>query len=133
MRTIASMILLGLLSACSSLPAMNCKANEQLEVQDTLYFGTGSSDGAVTNAAWASFLATTITPRFPQGLTVLDASGQWRNANGSLSHEATHVLQLVHPNDARNDMLIAEIISAYKTQFKQESVLRVTEHACISF
>jgi hypothetical protein len=133
MRTIASIILLGLLSACSSLPARNCKANEQFEVQDTMYFGTGASNGVVTNAEWTSFLATTITPRFPQGLTVLDASGQWLSANGTLAHEATHVLQIVHPSNDHNDALIAEIISAYKMQFKQESVLRVTVNACISF
>jgi hypothetical protein len=133
MRTIAVMIVLGLLSACTSLPAMNCKAHEQFEVQDTMYFGAGSSNGIVTDAEWSNFLAATITPRFPQGLTVLDASGQWQNANGSLEHEATHILQIVHPNDDRNDKLIAEIISAYTTQFKQESVLRVTVNACISF
>src|SRR5580692_321716 len=133
MRTIASMILLGLLSACTSLPAMNCKAHEQPEVQDTLYFGTGTSSGFVTNEAWTSFLAGTITPRFPQGLTVLDASGQWLSANGKLAHEATHVLQIVHPNDDHSDRLIAEIISAYTMQFKQESVLRVTVNACVSF
>ena len=84
MRTIASMILLGLLSACTSLPATNCKAHEQPEVQDTLYFGTGTSTGLVTSEAWTGFLAGTITPRFPQGLTVLDASGQWLSANGKL-------------------------------------------------
>jgi hypothetical protein len=133
MRTIAAIFLLGLLSACSTLPAMNCKANEQPEVQDTMYFGAGSTNGIVTNAEWANFLAGTITPRFPQGLTVLDASGQWLSANGKLSHEATHVLQIVHPNDDHNDKLVAEIISAYTMQFKQESVLRVTVNACVSF
>jgi hypothetical protein len=39
----------------------------------------------------------------------------------------------VHPSNDHNDKLIAEIISAYTTQFKQESVLRVTVNACISF
>src|SRR5258705_1383008 len=36
----------------------------------------------VGEAAWSRFLAREITPRFPDGLTVLDAAGQWRGPGG---------------------------------------------------
>ena len=33
----------------------------------------------VTDAAWAKFVSDTITPNFPDGLTVFDGYGQSRN------------------------------------------------------
>jgi hypothetical protein len=75
-----------------------------------------------------------VTPRFPSGLTVIsDASGQWLSPKGSLVRESTRILQLVHPDDDANDALLAKVISEYKTQFDQESVLRVKIKACVAF
>src|SRR5690606_41197674 len=46
-----------------------------------LYFGTQRPGGApVTEAEWAAFLDEKVTPRFPDGLTVLTGNGQWRNS-----------------------------------------------------
>src|SRR5689334_20768224 len=117
------------LTACAGLEKRECSAGERSAVQDTLYFGTGKTNGVVTAEEWAGFLEKTVTPRFPQGLTISEASGQWRDANGSLVREATHVLQLVHPGDAASEKSVAEIVAAYKTQFKQEAVLRVKDSA----
>lgn len=121
------------LGACASLPQPRCRAGEQPALQDSLYFGTGKPDGVVTRGEWAAFLETTVTPRFPQGLSVAEASGQWRGADGSIVRESTHVLHLVHPDDAASEKSVAEIIAAYKRQFQQEAVLRVKSAACVSF
>jgi len=121
------------LSACASLQDAKCKTNEQFAVQDTLYFGTGKPNGVVTREEWARFLEAIVTPRFPQGLTVYEAEGQWRGGDGSLVRESTHVLHLVHPNDGPNEKFVTEIVSSYKAQFEQEAVLRVKASACVSF
>ena len=121
------------LSACASLHGLDCKSGEQLAIQDSLYFGTGKPNGVVTAGEWAEFLQTEVTARFPQGLTVHEASGQWRGADGAIVREATHVLQLVHPDDAPSDKRVAEIIASYKVKFQQEAVLRVRAVACVSF
>ncbi|MEX2248301.1 MAG: DUF3574 domain-containing protein, partial [Parvibaculum sp.] len=48
-------------------------------VQTTLYFGLDRGDGGtVSERDWRRFLAEVVTPRFPGGLTVIDAYGQWR-------------------------------------------------------
>ena len=47
-------------------------------VHDRLFFGLGTPDGIVSDDAWVRFLAEIVTPRFPNGLTVVDANGQWR-------------------------------------------------------
>jgi Protein of unknown function (DUF3574) len=121
------------LCGCASLQDNACKRGEQFAIQDALYFGTGKPNGVVTRDEWNKFLETMVTPRFPQGLTVSDASGQWRGTDGSLVREASHVLTLVHPDDAPSEKSVAEIVASYKAQFQQEAVLRVKAGACMSF
>ena len=120
-------------TACAPLQGSSCHSNEQLALQDSLYFGTAMPDGLVTSEQWARFLELTVTPKFPQGLTVSKASGQWRGADGSIVRESTHVLHLVHPNDTQSENAVAEIVASYKRQFRQEAVLRVKASTCVSF
>jgi len=122
-----------LLAACAANPAPQCAPDQQAAIQDTLYFGTGRPHGPdVTPQEWAGFVGAEIAPRFPQGFSLLEAQGQWRNADGSIAHEQTHVLQLVHPADAPSERAVAEIADRYKTQFGQEAVLRLRSAACMS-
>jgi hypothetical protein len=120
-------------SGCSSLAGLRCAPNEQPAIEESLYFGTGRAAGDVTPEEWARFLRDAVTPRFPMGLTVSQASGQWRAADGAIARESTHVLHLLHPGDAQSEASIAAIVKAYKTQFQQEAVLRVRAKACMSF
>ena len=120
-------------AACVSPQRPDCKPGEHAAIQDTLYFGTGTPHGAMAPEEWAEFLEHTVTPRFPQGLTVLQASGQWREGAGPIVRESTHVLLLVHPDDAQSETSIAAVVAEYKTTFQQEAVLRVTANACVSF
>ena len=87
----------------------------------------------VTSQEWSRFLEVSVTPRFPQGLTVSQASGQWRAADGSIVRESTYVLHLLHASDAQSEASVAAIVAAYKSQFQQEAVLRVRAKACMSF
>ncbi|HSI60735.1 MAG TPA: DUF3574 domain-containing protein [Ideonella sp.] len=119
-------------SACAPWQGPGCRPGEQPSVHDALYFGTAKPDGTVTAAQWAGFLETVVTPRFPQGLTVNEASGQWRGANGATVREASHVLHLVHADDPASEKAVTEIVAAYKSQFQQEAVLRVRAAACVS-
>ena len=43
------------------------------------------------------------------------------------------MLQLLHPDDAPTEEAIRELIDVYKSQFRQEAVLRVRSHTCVSF
>lgn len=120
-------------TACVSPPRPNCTRGGQPAIQETLYFGTNKPDGDVTPADWARFLENTVTPRFPQGLTVSQAAGQWRGANGGVVRESTYVLHLIHPDDAQSDTSVREIMSYYKTVFQQQAVLRARAVTCASF
>jgi Protein of unknown function (DUF3574) len=128
----ALLLIAGLVS-CTTTAPLQCRHNEQALVSSTLYFGTGKTKGVVTNKEWLGFLADIVTPRFPQGLTVIDASGQWRSVDGQIVREAAHALTLVHPGDAASDRAIDEIIARYKSSFAQESVLSTRSPTCVSF
>ncbi len=119
-----------LLAGCTSLPPTPCRSGERAVVVETLYFGTATPDGRVSAADWQDFLAREVTPRFPQGLTVSEASGQWRGAGGRIVQEATHVLTLVTAD--ADEAALPAIITAYRTRFRQEAVLRVHHAACLA-
>ena len=110
-----------------------CEPSEQALVNDMLYFGTAKPGGIVSAREWATFLGSVVTPRFPAGLTSWTASGQWRYEDGTLTLESSHVLNLLHAPGSATEAAIREVIAEYKSQFKQEAVLRVKSHACVSF
>lgn len=103
-----------------------------------LFFGRNKPDGTeVSEEEFAVFLSEVVTPKFPDGLTLLDGIGQFRGADGRIIREKAKVLILLYPRSAtrENSRKIERIREAYKTRFAQESVLRVDEHlpSCVSF
>lgn len=92
-----------------------------------------TAKGPVMAKQWDSFLALVVTSRFPDGLTVWDAQGQWRGKSGMVGKEKTKVLLLIHPDSPDSNRAIQEIIDAYKKKFRQESVMKVRSSADVSF
>jgi hypothetical protein len=93
-----------------------------------LYFGLSRPDGSlVTDDQWKDFLDKEVTPRFPDGFTVLDGSGQYRDKNGVITKERSKVLIVLYSKKDRKSSgaKIDEIRAAYVKQFNQESVLRM--------
>lgn len=101
--------------------------------EDVLYFGTARPHGVVGAAEWETFAREVITPRFPQGLTVWKAQGQWRDGAGAIVREDSYVLTLIHPGTPETERAIKEIIELYKRRFEQESVMRVESAVRVSF
>lgn len=94
-----------------------------------LFFGTDKPDGVVTDAEFRAFLDNQITPRFPDGLTVVKGDGQFRDAGGEIIKEASFILILLYPIESVKDSSrrIESIRRCYLLQFQQESVLRVDD------
>jgi len=99
-------------------------------VSAELLFGSGH----VTDAAWKDFLDREITPRFPEGLTVFDAGGQWRApAHEAVTRERSKVVLIVFRDDPQAQDRLNAIAEAYKRRFNQRSVGIVIKPACASF
>lgn len=125
-------VVVALLAGCASQLPARCEPHEQPAINEYIYFGTGTPDGVVSAEQWAAFLRDVVTPRFPQGLSTWTASGQWQSQDGSLTREDSHVLNLVHPDDAVTEKAVQELVGEYKTRFRQEAVLRVKSQVCMS-
>jgi hypothetical protein len=93
-----------------------------------LYFGINvPGGGTVSEQEWNSFLNDEVTPKFPDGFTVLDGYGQWKNKEGKIVKEKSKVLIVLYPKNsfAEADKKIDEIRVAYNKAFHQQSVLRM--------
>jgi hypothetical protein len=131
-----------LLAACSTTAPSRpdgsesaaCTGGRQRMARIELYFGLSRPGGTVSDAAFRSFVDDQVTPRFPDGLTLLAGSGQWRDGDGVLQVEGSKVLILmVAANDAQVDAKVDAIRDAYRRQFDQQAVLRADSSACVSF
>ena len=113
---------------------LGCRADEQLAVRDTLYFGRSiPGGGEVDDAAWRAFETAALLPAFARGYTVLDASGHWRGEDGTTIGEASRLVVIVHADDQASDASVRNLIARYRAQFRQESVLRERSAVCASF
>lgn len=114
---------------------LSCNLPQKPMVEVELMFGRniGGKLG-VTEALWSKFLAREVTPRFPDGLTVFDTSGQWRDAKKkTVVREPSKIVRIIVPADAQANEKIEAIAAAYKKQFRQDSVGVLTRPACVSF
>ena len=94
-----------------------------------LYLG-----GDVNDADWRGFLDSDVTPRFPDGLTVLAADGQWRAPGTSrVIREHSRVLLIVIPRSPAASTALDAVAEAYKRRFAQQSVGIVTTASCAAF
>ena len=106
-------------------------------VDTRLYFGLGLADrpeSGISEADWRGFLDAEVTPRFPDGLSVLDVYGQWRGrADGAVARLRSKLLVIDYDPTPENEAKVEAIRAAWKSRFHAQSVLRVTEPAAVSF
>jgi hypothetical protein len=107
--------------------------NQTLQIE--LLFGRDiAGRDPVSDSQWAEFLRDEVTPRFPEGLTVLAASGQWRDTqSGQITQEPSFLVQIVATDSAQTVARLAQIRRAYKERFKQQSVGLIIAPSCSSF
>ncbi len=106
-------------------------------VDTKLYFGLGSIDHpeqGVSEADWHSFLDREVTTRFPDGLSVLDVYGQWQGKSQTTPERLRSKMLIIdYPDTPENRAKIEAIRAAWKQKTGDQSVMRVTEPADVSF
>jgi hypothetical protein len=112
-----------------------CKQHHNGKVlsRTELFFGLSKPGGIVSEADFQRFMETEVTPRFPAGLTVLNANGQFKDATGTIIQEDSKLVILHFPATKANHDAVERIRNAYKAAFQQESVLRVDRQTCVSY
>lgn len=95
-------------------------------VKTELYFGENEPGGKSVKAkAWLDFLKKEVTPRFPRGMTVLDAYGQMQHHSGRIEHQDTRVIILVYKAGSAGEKRVGEVIAAYRARFENAQVMHL--------
>jgi hypothetical protein len=123
------------ISGCAAPPGACLLPGQTRMVQVELYFGRDVAGRApVSEAEWADFARTDITPHFPDGFTVIDARGQWLNPRMQrIGGEATKLVQIVAPDGKKTAAGVAAISQAYRVRFRQEAVGVTSVRVCGAF
>jgi hypothetical protein len=106
-------------------------------VDTELYFGLGPADDAakgVSEQEWRAFLDKEVTPRFRSGLSVFEVYGQWQGKEEKVPERIrSKMLTILYPKTAKNEAAIEAIRRAWKVKTGDQSVLRVSRAADVSF
>lgn len=122
-------------TAAARTTVLSCHGAQKPKLVAELLFGRdiGKRVG-VSEAAWSHFVAREITPRFPDGLTIVDATGQWRDrVSGRIVREPSKLVMIVLAGNTDDQARLEAVVSAYKHRFHQQSVGVVVQSACASF
>lgn len=123
------------LAACANGPvAPSCTGDAKPGYSAELVFGRNIGERlGVDEEDWQRFLDEEVSPRFPDGLTVLEAKGQWRDATtGKIIAEPSKLLLLVFFEEGDGRAKASVIAQAYKRRFEQQAVLTLIRPACVS-
>jgi hypothetical protein len=133
------LILIGLTGCVASTqqvvttPAVLANTKGEIWTRTELFFGLARPKGPdITDDEWQRFVDTEVTPRFPDGLTVIPTTGQWGTPAGVV-RERSRVLVLLHKPTKDSEVAIETIRQQYKKQFGQDSVLRTDSYQRVSF
>jgi Protein of unknown function (DUF3574) len=134
-RVPAALTLVLALGGGADAQLLDCLGGQRPSQVAELMFGRniGSRLG-VNEADWTRFVDREITSRFPNGLTMFNAAGQWRDeATNKIVREPSKLVQIVLPGQVDDIARLNEIVAAYKRRFKQHSVVMIVRPACVSF
>jgi len=130
-----SVVALAAASPGSHAQTPSCYGTQQPKQVAELLFGRDVGDRlGVSETAWSRFVAHEITPRFPDGLTITDAVGQWRDTiHGRIVREPSKRVEIVMPGGDDDETRLDAIVKAYKNEFHQQSVGVIVRPACAAF
>lgn len=127
------------LAGCSTLvaerePEPVCPPGQEHVRTARLFFGqTTTGRPWLSTVNFQKFVDEEITPRFPDGLTVMEGGGEWRGSENQLIREAAKVVVIVLPRRGDAERRIEAVRAAYKARFQQDSGLLVTQDSCVAF
>lgn len=129
-RVLGLILVLGL-AGCMIVPKPACPAG-QAQLRTAQLFLSARPPAKISDSDIRRFVDAEVTPRFPDGVTVVDGGGQWRGAENRLIREAAKVVLIVLPERGDPAGKVDAVRAAYKSRFKQDSVVILPPPACVA-
>lgn len=96
-----------------------------------LYLGGVQTGGpAISAADLGRFVEQEITPKFPDGLTVLEGGQRWEGPENTRLREAAKVVLIVLPAGGDAKARVEGVRRAYRARFRQDAELLMAPPAC---
>lgn len=134
----AALVVFSLLSGCSITARSGGQITPEAKsdwIRTEMYFGMSDSGTVISSDQWQDFVDKSITPRFPEGLTIVFGNGQFRAGDGQVAKEPTAILILLRKKETekQDDVNLETIAKEYDVRFHQESVLKCDSGAQVEF
>ena len=112
---------------------ISCSSSRMIET--SLYFAQSRPNGTlVTAAEWNRFKETHILRICEEGSTTTSVTGTWYDPDArKIITEPTYVVTYFHKKSPLISKQIDSLKNLYKTQFEQQSVLRVDKRSRVHF
>jgi len=123
------------LAGCQTAPPLppSCPVGQISQQTAQLYFGGMFGPASkISETQFRKYVEEELTPRFPDGLTVLDGGRQWRGEENKAIREAAKVVLIVLPKTHAAQSRINAARSAYWSRFHQDAVVEVMPPACVA-
>lgn len=131
MRGLAILIAGLSLAGCATAPKPACPAGQSLVWTAQIFLG-GKAPGRISDRDLRAFVDQEVTPRFPDGVTVVDGGGQWKGDDNQLIREAAKVVLIVLPPRRDAQAQVDAVRAAYRARFRQETVVLTPPPACVA-
>lgn len=131
MRAAGAVILMLGLAGCASAPKAGCPAG-QSQMRTAQFFLGAKPPAKLNDRDLRRFVDREVTPRFPDGVTVLEGGGQWKGSDNRLMREAAKMVLIVMPDSGDGHARVEAVRTAYRVQFKHDPVVVVPPPACVA-
>jgi len=133
MRAFLASALLSLtLGACAVLPQKPCAAGGQRQTAEIVFARVSPDAPGVSEADFARFLDEEVRPRFPDGLTIVDAQGRWTPPAQSKIRGPSKLVMVVLRGRSDDRERLDAVRAAYKRRYAQEAELVDNRSTCVS-
>jgi len=134
---VAALLLLAGCQTLATAPIVgSCtRTGSQPMLRVEMAFGRNVKGGpGVSDADWAQFQTDHLTKHFPDGLTVVDAIGQWTDPRAKrLVTEPSKWVTVIAPDNSATEQSIRSATDTYKRRFGQDAVMVISAPSCVSF
>ncbi len=122
-----------LLAGCQTMPPVPaCPVGQDAVRTAQLFFGkSAGGQPQVADADFRRYVDEELTPRFPDGLTVMDGGGQWQGDANKMIRESAKVVLIVLPKGHDAGGRIADARAAYKRRFHEDTLMLLTQPSCV--
>jgi len=120
---------------CASAQAACLLPTQTAMTEAQLLFGRDiPGGGQVSDGDWSKFENEVLSLAFPDGFTVGEAQGAWRDARtGAAVHERTKVVFIEAAGSPELAGRLERVADVYRKRFHQDAVGIVTRDVCAAF